>query len=161
MVVRLVGSPPIQEPAPVETAPGTSTVTSEPPRGEGVHLIHQIPGGFACVRNQISRPLLPEETFTQLLTAYYKDADVVDALVEANDLGPDAQGAMTVYVPPGNRVVIPEMCYSKRGADAVSLQASGEPEPASAWGSVIALVVVALVVAFVVGLFRRLWRWGS
>jgi hypothetical protein len=156
--VRLAGLRPAQEPAPTETAGNGS----QPPTTDvGVHLIHHIPGGTACVDDQVERIMKQDQSFKDLLYTQYKDADVVETLAQANDLASDGEGQPTVYVPPGDRVVIPAMCYAKSGADAVSLDASGDQNPPSAIGGILVfafILIVLYVILIGAGRIRRLWK---
>jgi hypothetical protein len=156
--VRLAGSRPAQEPGPSDTSgngsqPSTTDV--------GVHLIHHIPAGTACVDDQVERIVKQEQSFKELLYTQYKDADVAEALADSNDLIPDSQGQGAVYVPPGDRVVIPAMCYTKSGADAVSLGASGDPNPPSPIGGILVfafILLVLYVILIAAGNVRRRWK---
>jgi hypothetical protein len=124
---------------------------------EGVRIIHRIPGGLACVRDEAVRTMKAGESFEELLFAEYKDADVALDLAETNDLLPDEEGNFTIYVPPGEPVIIPEMCYPKEGADAVTLQSTGEPEQTLSGGAVLAgIIVVGLGIAALMLLWKRL-----
>jgi hypothetical protein len=115
--VRPAGLRPAQEPAPTDT----SGNGSQPPTTEvGVHLIHHIPAGTACVEDQVVRVVKQDQSFKELLYTQYKDAAVAETLTQANDLLADGQGQGVVYVPPGDRVVIPAMCYTKSGAGGVA-----------------------------------------
>jgi hypothetical protein len=141
---------------PVERGP--LQVDSVPaPELEGVRIIHRIPAGLACVRDEAVRTMKTGESFEELLFAEYKDVDVALDLAETNDLQPDEDGNFTVYVPPGDPVIIPEMCYPKDGADAVTLQSTGEPEQAMSGGAVLAgIIVIGLGIAALVLLWKRL-----
>jgi hypothetical protein len=102
-----------------------------------------------------------DQSFKDLLYTQYKDADVVETLAQANDLASDGEGQPTVYVPPGDRVVIPAMCYAKSGADAVSLDASGDQNPPSAIGGILVfafILIVLYVILIGAGRIRRLWK---
>jgi hypothetical protein len=124
---------------------------------EGVRIIHRIPSGLACVRDEAVRTMKTGQSFEELLFAEYKDVDVVEQLADTNDLLPDENGNFSVYVPPGDPVIIPEMCYPKQGADAVTLQATGEPEQTLSGGAVLAgILVVGIGIAALVLLWRRL-----
>ena len=136
-------------PAQVESTPDVEL--------EGVRIIHQIPGGLACVRDEAVRTMATGQTFEELLFTEYKDVDVVEELADVNDLLPDEDGNYTVYVPPGEPVIIPEMCYPKQGADAVTLQSTGEPEDSLSGGSLLAgIIVIAIGIAALVLLWNRL-----
>ena len=66
-----------------------------------------------------------------------------------------------VYVPPGDRVVIPAMCYTKSGADAVSLGASGNPNPPSPIGGILVfafVLMVLYVILIAAGNVKRRWK---
>jgi len=156
--VRLPGLRPAKEPATADT----SGDGSQPPTTDaGVHLIHDIPGGTACVDDQVERIVQQGQSFKELLYTQYKDADVAETLAQSNDLLPDSQGQMAVYVPPGDRVIIPAMCYTKSGADAVSLGASGEPNPPSAIGGILVfafILMILYVILVAAGRIRRLWK---
>ena len=153
---HLAGLRPAQEPAPTDT----SGNGSQPPTTDvGVHLIHHIPAGTACVDDQVVRIVKQDQSFKDLLYTQYKDADVAETLAQSNDLLPDSQGV--VYVPPGDRVVIPAMCYTKSGADAVSLGASGDPNPPSPIGGILVfafILIVLYVILMAVGNVRRRWK---
>jgi hypothetical protein len=124
---------------------------------EGVRIIHRIPAGLACVRDEAVRTMKTGESFEELLFAEYKDADVALDLADTNDLLPDEDGNLSVYVPPGDPVIIPEMCYPKDGADAVTLQSTGEPEQAMSGGAVLAgIIVIGLGIAALMLLWKRL-----
>jgi hypothetical protein len=124
---------------------------------EGVRIIHQIPDGLACVRDEAVRTMATGQTFEELLFTEYKDVDVAQELADTNDLLPDEAGNYTVYVPPGEPVIIPEMCYPKQGADAVTLQSTGEPEATLSGGTVlVGLIVIAFGFAALVWLWKRL-----
>ena len=156
--VRLAGLQPAQEPAPADT----SESGSQPPTTDiGVHLIHQIPGGMACVDDQVDRIVKQGQSFKDLLYTQYKDADVAETLAESNDLLPNSEGQTAIYVPPGDHVVIPAMCYTKSGADAVSLGAAGDPNPPSALGGILVfafILLVLYVILIAVGNVRRRWK---
>lgn len=130
-----------------------TTPVSEP---EGVHPIHVIPGGTACVRDQAERIMEPGQSFVDVLLAEYKDLDVVDALASANDLIPNDDGTVSVFVPPGVPIVIPEMCYPKEGAGSVSLQASGVPDDSNQ-ATFAGLLIVVLAIAGLFYLFKRIF----
>jgi hypothetical protein len=156
--VRLAGLRPAQEPAPTDTVGNGS----EPPTTDvGVHLIHDIPGGTACVDDQVERIMKQNQSFKDLLYSQYKDAAVVETLAQSNDLLPDSEGQTAVYVPPGDRVVIPAMCYTKSGADSVSLDASGDPNPPSPFLGILVfafILIVLYVILIAAGRIRRLWK---
>jgi hypothetical protein len=156
--VRLAGLRPAQEPAPSDT----SVSGSQPSTTDvGVHLIHHIPGGTACVDDQVERIVKQGQSFKELLYTQYKDADVAETLAQSNDLVPDSQGQTAVYVPAGDRVIIPAMCYTKSGADAVSLGASGDPNPPSPIGGILVfafILMVLYVILIAVGNVRRRWK---
>jgi hypothetical protein len=156
--LRAFAPRPLQEPAPSDTA----VDGSQPPTTDvGVHLIHHVPGGMACVQDQVERIVKPDETLKDLLYRQYEDPDVAETLAQQNDLVPDEQGAMTVYVPSGEPVVIPAMCYTKSGADAVSLQPSGEPEPPSPIGGFLVLAFILLILYLILiaaGNVRGRWK---
>jgi len=86
----------------------------------------------------------------------------VETLAQSNDLVADSEGQQpAVYVPPGDRVVIPAMCYTKSGADAVSLGAAGDPNPPSAIGGILVfafILIVLYVILIAAGRIRRLWN---
>jgi hypothetical protein len=156
--VRLAGLRPVQEPAPTDTV-GHSSV--RPATDVGVHLIHHIPGGTACVDDQVEWIMKQNQSFTDLLYSRYKDLDVAQKLAEQNNLVPDSQGAVTVYVPPGEPVVIPAMCYSKTGTDAVTLEASGDPAPPSPGHNLLVasvILVILYVILMAAGNVRRRWK---
>jgi hypothetical protein len=140
------------------SGPGRLQVESIPaPDLEGVRIIHQIPGGIACVRDEAVRELQPGQSFEELLYIEYKDVDVALDLADTNDLVPDEDGNFSVYVPPGEPVIIPEMCYPKQGADAVTLQSTGQPEQTLTGGAVLAgIIVVGIGIAALVLLWKRL-----
>jgi hypothetical protein len=155
---RLAGLRPAQEPAPTDTAGNGS---QSPTTDAGVHLIHHIPGGTACVDDQVERIMKQDQSFKDLLYTQYKDAAVVETLAQSNDLVADSEGQPAVYVPPGDRVVIPAMCYTKSGADAVSLGAAGDPNPPSAIGGILVftfILIVLYVILIAAGRIRRLWK---
>jgi hypothetical protein len=125
------------------------------PEGEGIHLIHVIPGGTACTYDQTVRQIKADQTFTELLFTQYKDADVAQQMAETNDLVPDSEGAMSIYLPVGTHVYLPEMCYAKSGADSVTLQPTGVPEESMSTGTLLAGVfLVALGIGAVIALFK-------
>ena len=135
-----------------------STPTDDVPTGsapEGVHIIHTIPSGVACVYDQAVRTMKPGQTFEELLRLEYEDADVAQQLAQQNDLLPSSDGTMAVFVPPHEPVVIPEMCYLKEGAGSVSLQATGVPDDSSGGAALAGFVLIALAIAAVV----LGWRW--
>ena len=133
---------------------GESTPSNEL---EGVRIIHEIPSGLACVRDEAVRTMEAGQSFEALLFTEYKDVDVVQELADTNDLLPDEDGNFTLYIPPGEPVIIPEMCYPKQGADAVTLQSTGEPDQSLSGGAVLAgLIVVAIGIAALVFLWNRL-----
>lgn len=156
--VRLAGLRPAQEPAPTDTSvngsqPSTTDV--------GVHLIHHIPAGTACVDDQVERIVKQDQSFEALLYTQYKVADVAETLAQSNDLLPDGQQQGVVYVPPGDRVVIPAMCYTKSGADAVTLGASGDPNPPSPIGGILVfafILIVLYVILMAAGNVRGRWK---
>jgi hypothetical protein len=124
---------------------------------EGVRIIHEIPAGLACVRDEAVRTMEPGQSFEELLLTEYKDVDVARELADTNDLLPDETGQFTIYIPPDEPVIIPEMCYPKQGADAVTLQSTGEPESSLSGGTVlVGLIVIALGIAAVTWLWNRL-----
>ena len=156
--VRPAGLRPAQEPAPTDTTGNGS----QPPTTEvGVHLIHHIPAGTACVEDQVVRTVKQDQSFKELLYTQYKDADVAETLAQSNDLVAGSQGQGVVYVPPGDRVVIPAMCYTKSGADAVSLGASGNPNPPSPIGGILVfafILIVLYVILIAAGNVKRRWK---
>jgi hypothetical protein len=144
-----------------ERGADTTLPEAQPPTTDlGVRIIHQVPGGMACVEDQVERKVQSGQDFKALLYTQYKDADVAETMAQANDLIPNSDGAVSVYVPAGDVVIIPAMCYSKSGADAVSLGATGQPTEPSPIGGLIVFILLLLLFAFVAGLFRRLWRFG-
>jgi len=156
--VRPGGLRPAQEPAPTDTT-GSG---SQPPTTEvGVHLIHHIPAGTACVEDQVVRVVKQDQSFKELLYTQYKDAAVAETLTQSNDLLAGSEGQGVVYVPPGDRVVIPAMCYTKSGADAVSLGASGNPNPPSPIGGILVfafILLVLYVILIAAGNVKRRWQ---
>jgi hypothetical protein len=127
------------------------------PELEGVRIIHRIPANVACVRDEAVRTMKTGQSYEQLLFLEYKDADVALDLADTNDLQPDEDGNLSVYVPPGDPVIIPEMCYPKQGADAVTLQSTGEPQQTLSGGAVLAgIIVVGLGIAALVLVWKRL-----
>jgi hypothetical protein len=147
---------PVQRPRADTTVPEAQPPTTE----VGVRIIHQIPAGTACVEDQVERKVQQGQDFKALLYSQYKDADVAETMAQANDLIASSDGSLSVYVPAGDVVIIPAMCYAKSGADAVSLGATGQPNEPSPVGGLIVFILVLLLFAFVAGLFRRLWRFG-
>ena len=144
--VLLLGARPMQD---------DSTPTAPSP--EGVHLIHQIPSGIACVYDQVIRTVKQDQSFEELLFAEYQNVDVAQQLAQENDLVPNADGSMTIFVPTGDPVVIPDMCYPKSSASAVTLQSTGVPDESSDHTSAAGFLLIALAVgALVLG-----WRWVS
>ena len=147
---------------PVQRPRADTTVSdAKPPTTDvGVRIIHQIPAGTACVEDQVERKVQQGQDFKALLYSQYKDTDVAETMAQANGLIASSDGSVSVYVPAGDVVIIPAMCYSKSGADAVSLGATGQPNPPSPIGGLIVFILLLLLFAFVAGLFRRLWRFG-
>lgn len=137
--------------------PGSELSGSGPtvPEGEGIHLIHAIPGGIACTYDQTVRQIKADQTFTELLYTQYRDADVAEQMAEKNDLVPNSDGVMSIYLPVGTRVYLPEMCYAKSGADGMTLQPTGVPEESMSSGNMLAgVLLIALGIAAVVALFK-------
>jgi hypothetical protein len=127
------------------------------PELEGVRILHHIPDGLACVRDEAVRTMPTGQTFEELLFAEYKDVDVAEELADTNDLLPDEDGNYNLYVPPGEPVIIPEMCYPKQGADAVTLQSTGEPRQTLTGEAVVAgMIVIAIAISALVLLWKRL-----
>ena len=125
------------------------------PVGEGIHLIHTIPGGIACTYDQTVRQVKADQAFTELLYSQYRDAEVAQQMAEANDLVPNSDGVMSIYLPVGTRVYLPEMCYTKSGADGVTLQPTGVPEESMSTGTMLGgLFLIALAIGAAVALFR-------
>ena len=94
----------------------------------GVHLIHTVPGGLACVYDQAVRTVRADQTFEALLFAEYKDAEVAQQLAEANELLPGDDGTLQVYVPGGRSGRHPGDVLRQAGGQRGLLQASGLPE---------------------------------
>jgi hypothetical protein len=136
--------------------PTQQETTPTGPTLEGVHLIHTIPSGIACVYDQAVRKAPKDQRFEVLLFKEYKNAEVAQQLAEQNDLVPNSDGVMSVFVPPGDPVVIPEMCYPKSAANAVALQPTGVPDP-SGNGAIGGL----LLIAFGFGALVLAWKWVS
>ena len=136
--------------------PVAAAASSVPP--EGVQLIHVIPAGISCVRDQISMNAPLDGRYDALLSAVYKDDLLAQTLVEANDLVPDATGQVSVYVPPGLPVVVPAMCYFKENASAVTLQANGTPGSSgpSAADTAMGWLILAVVLIGVALLIKKL-----
>ena len=147
---------PVQRPRADTTLPDAKPPTTE----VGVRIIHEIPAGTACVEDQVDRKVQQGQDFRALLYSQYKDTDVAETMAQANGLIASSDGSVSVYVPAGDVVIIPAMCYSKGGADAVSLGATGQPNEPSPVGGLIVFILLLLLFAFVAGLFRRLWRFG-
>lgn len=125
------------------------------PEGEGIHLIHVIPGGIACTYDQTPRQVKSDQTFTELLYTQYKDADVAQQMAEANDLVPNSDGVMSIYLPVGTHVYLPEMCYARSGAESVTLQSTGVPEEPMSTGTMLGgVLLIALGIGAVVALFK-------
>jgi hypothetical protein len=136
--------------------PDTTPASSTPEGPDGVHLIHTIPSGIACVYDQRVHVMLSGETLEDVLRDQYTNVDVVQALAEENDLTPNADGVVSAYVPPGDSVVIPEMCYPKSGAPSVTLASTGVPEDSAGGASINPIVVIALILIAIV-----VWKWVS
>ena len=133
--------------------------TSSPPTTEagGVRPIHEIPDGIACVYDEITFPMPSDQSFMQILVAQYQDADVAQSLTDANGLNPDANGQVSIYVPTGEPVIIPEMCYPKPGAGAVTLQSTGTPAESVSGGAMVAgILLVVLLIGGLAVLWKRL-----
>jgi hypothetical protein len=130
--------------------------SSVPP--QGVQLIHSVPEGVACVRDQMSLNAPADGRYDAFIGSVYKDPNLGLTLAAANDLVPDTTGAPAVYVPPGLPVVLPAMCYFKEGAEAVTLQSNGEQEPSGSSAADVATgwLIFALILVFAVFIFRRL-----
>ena len=158
-MARIRGAPsPVDHNRAMEVGQTETSVSS----AVGVHLIHTVPDGLACVYDQAVRTVRADQTFEALLYAEYKDAEVAQQLAEANELLPGDDGTLQVYVPVGDPVVIPEMCYAKEGANAVSLQASGLPEESvSGEGAAAGLVIVVMLIGGLILTWRWLSSWAS
>ncbi len=146
------------QPSSADSVPPGSEVSGSGatvPEGEGIHLIHAIPDGIACTYDQTVRQIKADQTFTELLYTQYRDADVAEQMAEKNDLVPSSDGVLSIYLPVGTRVYLPEMCYSKSGANGVTLQPTGVPEESMSTGSMLAgVLLIALGIAGVVALFK-------
>jgi hypothetical protein len=131
---------------------GLVPVDSAPP--EGVRIIHVIPSGIACVRDEVSRAAPVNGRFEAYLSAVYGNEAVAQSLAAANGLVPNENGDVSVYVPAGLPIIIPAMCYAKEGASAVTLQPSGTPEGDSGGSSNSAawIVIIAVVILLIVGI---------
>jgi hypothetical protein len=140
----------------VHAADRAAADSSVPP--QGVQLIHTVPAGVACVRDQMSLSAPVDGDYDAFIGVVYKDATLGQTLAAANDLVPDTTGGPSVYVPPGLPVVLPAMCYFKEGADAVTLEPGGVPKPSGSSAADVATgwLIFAVILLFAAFVIKRL-----